>query len=93
MGGIPVCPPFQSVGKLEGRISNLKTLMGFTRSSSGHGKRSEDVPSRLLVSLVSSFFTSQCRSALLFKGHAWVSVGGSLAECSADHLVVVGCKS
>ena len=93
MGGIPVCLPFQSVGKLEGRISNLKTLMGFTRSSSGHGKRSEDVPSRLLVSLVSSLFTYQCRSALLFKGHAWVSVGGSLAECSADHLVVVGCKS
>lgn len=86
-------PAVPCVGKLEGKISNLKTLMGFTRSSSGHGKRSEDVPSRLLVSLVSSFFTYQCQSALLFKGHAWVSVGGSLAECSADHLVVVGCKS
>ena len=86
-------PAVPCVGKLEGKISNLKTLMGFTRSSSGHGKRSEDVPSRLLVSLVSSFFTSQCQSALPFKGHAWVSVGGSLAECSADHLVGVGCKS
>jgi len=66
------------VGKHEGRNSNLKTLMGFTRSSSGHGKRSEDVPSRLLVSLVSSFLTSQCLSALLFKGHAWVSLGAAL---------------
>ena len=86
-------PAVPCVGKLEGKISNLKTLMGFTRSSSGLRKRCEDVPSRLLVSLVSSFFTYQCQSALLFKGHAWVSVGGSLAECSADHLVVVGCKS
>jgi len=86
-------PAVPCVGKLEGKISNLKTLMGFTRSSSGLRKRCEDLPSRLLVSLVSSFFTYQCQSALLFKWHAWVSVGGSLAECSADHLVVVGCKS
>ena len=73
-------PAVPKQGKLEGRNYNLKTLMGFTRSSSGHGKRSEDVPSRLLVSLVSSFFTYQCQSALPFKWHAWVSVGGRLAE-------------